>query len=157
MPRAREEASAATRQLALRRMESSRSLVYGRAKARLSSLELPTEFRKAARDPAGDRARRQIQRIPDGAIALVAREEAVQDLGAMLRQRPHRLVDGHRLVELGQAVVGPGVLERLLDELFATAAAQLVDAQAPSQGRDPGPDRRVVAQVVEMLEGARED
>src|SRR2546429_1255348 len=127
-------------------MESSRSSIYGRLKAGLSSLELPAQLRKAPRDSAGDRAGGQLERVPDRSIALVPREEPVEDLRAVLRQGPHRLVDGHRLVELRQAVVGAGVLQWLLDQVLTPAAAQLVHAQAPRQGRDPRPHRGVVPQ-----------
>src|SRR5205807_2810681 len=60
---------------------------------------------QAARDPARDRPRRQIERLADRAVALVVGEEAIEDLAAVLGHRRHGLVNGERLVELRDRLV----------------------------------------------------
>ena len=65
------------------------------------------------RNPACNRARRQVEVVRDRLVALVAGEEAVEDLLARLRQGGEHLADGQGLVELGQPVVEPGRLDLL--------------------------------------------
>src|SRR5262249_52801903 len=113
---------------------------------------------KAAGDAAGDRARGQVERLADGLVALVAGEEAVEDLAAVLRGGCERLVHGERLLEERQGVVGLGQLELLLGgRPLACVYAEPVDAETPGQLCEPGLDGGVVPELVEMLVGARED
>src|SRR5256885_6180193 len=66
---------------------------------RFSSLELLAQLDEAAGYSAGDRAGRQFERLADRAIGLVAGEEAVEDLPAILGQARHGVVDVERLVD----------------------------------------------------------
>ena len=121
-----------------------------------SSLEFLAQFAEAPRDPARDRPGGQIESFADDAVALVAREEAVEDLAAVRRERLQPLVDVQCLVEaldLAVDLVG----ERLLGRLLARAGAEPVDASVSRQLGEPGSDRGVVAQRVEPLERAGED
>src|SRR5262245_26457215 len=54
----------------------------GRIGHRISSLQLLAELLQAAGDAARDRARGEVERVPDLPVALVLREEAVEDLAA---------------------------------------------------------------------------
>ena len=57
---------------------------------------------------------RELERLADGAIALVAGEEAVEDLPAVLRRGGQGLVDGERVLEHRQRLLRPGELELLV-------------------------------------------
>src|SRR6185312_17017669 len=96
------------------------------------------------------------ERLADRAVALVAREEAVEHLLARLGQRRERVTHGERLVERREHVVEPGRLE-LLCRLLASAGAQAVDAGAACQLPDPWTDRAVVAEPVQLFVDLRED
>src|SRR6185503_6794282 len=122
-----------------------------------SSLELSPEFPQAARDPARDRPGRNVEGLADHPVALVAAEEPVQDLGAVLRKVLQRLVDHQRLVDALELVAGSLDLEDLLDRRLAGARTEAVDAQPPGRRGDPGAQRGVVAQLAEVLPGAGED
>src|SRR5262249_53554860 len=98
------------------------------------------------RDAAGDRPGRQLQRLADRAVALVAGEEAVEDLLAAFRQRRHRLPHRERLVELGDPIVDSGRLDVLAYRFPGSAKA--VDARSPCELRDPRPNGAVVAETV---------
>src|SRR6185437_7263532 len=119
-----------------------------------SSLELVTKFAEAARDAAGDRPGRKAQRGSDHGVALVAAEEPVEDVAAVVRHRQHRLLHRQRLVQPVEAVVDAR-LERLRIGGLARTGADPVDAEPARQLRDPGPYRLVVAEVAEPLVGAR--
>src|SRR6188472_4016450 len=56
------------------------------------------QFRQAAGDSARDRAGGKLECVADRPIALVPREEAVEDFLAVLGQRRERLVDVERLL-----------------------------------------------------------
>ena len=62
-----------------------RSCTSRRVRDRISSLEFLAQLAEAARDPARDRSGGQIERFADDAVALVAREEAVEHLAAVRR------------------------------------------------------------------------
>src|SRR4051794_5837425 len=128
----------------------------GRSAPRRSSLELRPHPRQAARDARGDRARRQGERLADRPVALVAREEAVEDLLAVLRQAGGRPPGPPRLLDLLQPVVERGGGHRLRQRLGRPGGAQAVDAQAAGELAEPRPDGGVVAQAVEALVGAGE-
>jgi hypothetical protein len=112
---------------------------------------------KATGNPARDRAGRQIERLPDRAVALVAGEEAVENVLAVLGQLDHRFVDVESLVDLGERVLVGARGLGLVGRLFARPGSDLVDAQAPGQLGDPGLDRVVAPQRVEPLVDACED
>jgi len=116
----------------------------GRFGVRVSSLEYLAEFCEAARDPAGDRAGGDLERFADRLIALVAREEAVEDLLAGLRQLGERLADGERFVEAVERLVGVLGLDVLAAQLLARAGADAVDREPPCELGDPGADCLVV-------------
>src|SRR5262249_47290872 len=139
------------------RRTSLRSRSSRRRRDGFSSFVGVAELDEAARDPARDRAGRQLERIADRAVALVACEEAVEDLPAVLGQLPHRLVDRERLVERADALlVGEAVLERF-GRALARARADRVDAEPARELREPGPQRLVVAEAVEVLPRPHED
>src|SRR5262245_66065298 len=78
---------------------------------RFSSLERVSKLDQTAGDPARDRSGGQLERFSDRAIGLVAGEEAVEDLAAVLGQCRHRVLDVERLVDPRQRVfVGIGGL-----------------------------------------------
>src|SRR5919106_2612301 len=129
----------------------------GRLRVGLSSLEGLTEFSQAPGDAARDRAGGDVERPTDRLVALVLREEAVEDLPAVLRKRCERLVNGERLVEQLHGLVDVVRSQLLAGELLPAAGAQPVDAEAAGELSDPGPDRLIVAKAVEMLVRARED
>src|SRR5438128_8846747 len=58
------------------------------------------QLAEAARDPARNRPRGQVERFADRAVALVVGEEAIEDLAAVVGHRRHRLVNRKGLVEL---------------------------------------------------------
>src|SRR5439155_24952338 len=62
---------------------SSRHRLTRRGDARFSSLERRAELRQTAGDPARDRPRRQVERVADRLVALVSREEAIEDVAAV--------------------------------------------------------------------------
>src|SRR5918999_5154868 len=125
---------------------------------RFSSLQLGAKFDQTAGNAAGNRARRQIERLADQAVALVPGEEAVEDLPAVPWKRRERIVHRERLVEPRNRVVDPGrLLDGLLAGVLARAGPERVHAEPPRELRQPGTDRLVVAQLVQMLIGARED
>src|SRR6185295_1383509 len=131
------------------------SLPTRRVGVRISSLEDFPQLPETAGDAAGDRPGRDVERIPDRLIALVTREEAVEDLLTMLGKVSERLVHGEGVVEAFEGVVEVARLELIVRDLLARAGAQVVDAKAAGELRDPGPDRLVLAQPLEMLVSAR--
>src|SRR5215510_2367331 len=125
---------------------------------RFSSLERVSKLDQTAGDPARDRSGGQLERFSDRAIGLVAGEEAVEDLAAVLGQCRHRVVDVERLVDPRQRVfVGIGCLFGLVSCLFSRAGAKAVDADASGELGEPGLDRLVVAKRVEPLVDLGED
>ena len=114
------------------------------------------ELRKAARDAAGDRSRGQAEELADRPVALVPREEPVEDLPALLGQFGERLVHRQRLVQALERVLRDVGLGLLL-ELLARRGAQMVDAEPACELGQPGLNGRVVAEPVEVLVGAGED
>src|SRR5205814_8750943 len=107
---------------------------------------------EAARDAARDRPGRQLERVADRPVALVAAEEALEDLPARVADRLQAGAHRQRLVQRRQGLVHPRRLEIVeLRGAFAPAAAQAVDAAPPRQLADPGPDRLLPAQAVEVL------
>src|SRR5690349_24324890 len=116
MPAEPGEASRSAVKVARGRSCSSRHLSTGRGRGRISSLTLEyiSKLVEAAREAAGDRPGREAQRVPDSAVALVAGEEAVEDLLAVLRQLGHRVVHVEGVLERGQHVLG-GQLGQLVD------------------------------------------
>ena len=96
----------------------------------------------------------------DRRVALVAREEAVEDLRAVLGEVGERGAHGQSLLEAVELVVG-GRLDALelgdVEGRLARGGAQPVDRDAPRQLRQPRPDRAVVAQAGQLLVGAYED
>src|SRR5919198_1093909 len=139
---------------ALRRRRSSHSR---RPIALASSLEQLAKASQAPGDAAGDRPRREIEGLADGLVALVAREEAVKDLAAVLRRGGERLVDRQRLVEQGERLLAAG--EQLLvgDGALARAGPQPVDAEPARQLGEPGAEGGVVPELVQVLVRTRED
>src|SRR5436305_781579 len=125
-----------------------------------SSLEFYAQLSEAARDAACDRSLRDVERSADRRVALVAREEAVEDLRAVLRKVGERGADGQSLLEAVELVVGSR-LDALelgdVEDRLARRGAQPVDRYAPRQLGEPRPDRAVVAQARELLVGACED
>ena len=93
---------------------------------------------------------------PMQAIALVAGEEAVEDLAAVARKRRERLVDVEGFVERRDRVVDARRLGDLA-RLLACAGADRVQAQPSRQLGQPGPDRRVVPKLRQVLVRAGED
>src|SRR3954452_889405 len=90
--------------------------------------EALTELGEAARDAARDRPRGDPELLADRAIALVAAEETVEHLLALVRKLGHRLAHSERIVELGDRVVdGVGLL---LGRLFASCSRETVEADA---------------------------
>src|SRR5262249_12312362 len=77
----------------------------------ISSLETLTELAEAARDPARDRPGRDPELLADRPVALVAAEEAVEHLLALLRELAERLAHGERLVEVLHRLLDAGRLE----------------------------------------------
>src|SRR3954463_10865736 len=65
----------------------------------VSSLELVFQLDQTAGNTACNRPGGQLQRLADRAVALVPREEAVENLAAVFRQADHRIVHVERLVE----------------------------------------------------------
>src|SRR5262245_33256558 len=94
--------------------------------------------------------------VADRPIALVPREEAVEDVLTVVGQDRECLVDRNRLVQPDQRVVHFGRLDHVLWMLLG-ASPQPVDTEAPGQLGEPRPDRVVVPELVEMLVGPREN
>src|SRR5205085_11254872 len=111
-----------------------------RGKPRLSSLECVLQLDEAARDPAGDRPGGELERVADRLVALVAREEAVEDLAAVPAEPAEGVADVEGLVQALELFVGLGGLRLLVDRDLAARAAQRVDAEPPCQLGEPGPD-----------------
>src|SRR6476469_9454503 len=114
------------------------------------------QFLEAARDSARNRARGQVERLADRAVALVVGEEAVEDLATVVGHRRHRLVNRERLVELRERLVEVAGLHVLRRHLPAVQADP-VDARPPRQLCEPGPERVVVPQPLEVGVDAGED
>src|SRR3954467_4518850 len=113
---------------------------------------------EAARDAAGDRPGREVERGGDRLVALIAREEPVEDLAAVLRRGGERLVNGQGLVQERKGLVGLCRRELLVgDRPLARARAKAIDAEPPGQLGQPRLDRRVVPQLVEVLVCPGED
>src|SRR6266566_340947 len=125
---------------------------------RFSSLELLAQLDEAAGNAAGDRAGGQFEGLADRAVRLVPREEAVEDLLAVLGQARHRVVDVERLVDPPDRVL-VGICRELafVGRLFTRARSQPVNADASGQLGDPGLDRLVAAERVEPLVDLGED
>jgi hypothetical protein len=76
----------------------------------------------------------------------------------VLRRGGERLVHGERLLDEGQRVVGLGHIELLFDGgALARVGPQAIDAESASQLRQPGLDRGIVPELVQMLVRTRED
>src|SRR5437868_1721196 len=119
---------------------------------RFSSLEFLAQLDEAARNPAGDRAGGQFERLADRPVGLVTGKKAVEDLSAVLGEARHRVVDVERLVDSPDGVlVGVNSQLGLVGRLLPRARSQTVDADAPGQLGDPGLNRLVAAQRVESL------
>src|SRR6266850_1728709 len=125
---------------------------------RFSSLELLTQLDEAPGNAARDRAGGQFERLAARPIGLVAGEEAVEDLPAVLGQTRHRVVDVERLVDPSERVL-VRIYRKLafVGRLLAGARSQPVDADASGQLSDPGLDRFVAAKRVEPLVDLCED
>src|SRR5205823_14965038 len=123
-----------------------------------SSLELFAQLDETARDAAGDRAGGQLERLADRAIGLVAREEAVEDLAAVLAQTGHRVVDVKSVIDPCDRIFVRIRRElALVGRVLARARPQAVDTDAARQLSDPGLDRLVAAERVEALVDLGED
>ena len=79
-------------------------------------------------------------------VALVAGEEAVEDLAAVPGELLEAGADCQRVVEQREGVVEPGGLDVLLGDL-AAPGAEAVDAGAPGELGEPRPDRGVVPEA----------
>src|SRR5437763_776198 len=102
---------------------------------------------EAPGDAARDRAGRELEGVADRAVALVAGEEAVEDLPARLRQPRDRLVHSERLVQIGQdrlLICRQHVVRRPLAALRGDA----VEAEPARELADPRLDGGVVAERV---------
>src|SRR5207249_2881234 len=112
----------------------SRSSTTRRPRPSGSSLQLGPQLPEAARDAARDRPGRQLERVADRPVALVAAEEALEDLPARVADRLQGGAHRQRLVQRRQGLVHPRRLEIVeLRGPFAPAAAQAVDAEPPRQ------------------------
>ena len=127
------------------------SLVARRLRAAASSLERVAQPAEAAGDPARDRPLRQVELRRDRPVALVASEEAVEHLLAVLGQLGERLADGERLVEVRSAparVRGrsapPSAARR---ELADRTSMQSLRVSCAIQGRTAASSRRVSSRV----------
>ena len=95
-----------------------------------------TEADEAPGDPAGDRPRGKVECLADRLVALVAREEAVEDLPAVLGRGGESLVNCQGLVEQREGLVGIAGGELLIgDGALARRFPEPVDAQAPDDAR----------------------
>ena len=74
----------------------------------------------------------------------------------MLRGSVERLAYGERLVELRDRLVRTGRL-KVLRRRFPRCRSELVDAEPAGQLAEPGSNRVVVAQLLELLVRPRED
>ena len=128
-----------------------------RVEPRFSSLECVLQFREAARDAAGDRPGREVRgrrrsscssrrARRSGRGSRGSRRRAAPAPGA--RRAPRRAARARRRAPAARAPRRPASRAR---------CAELVDAEPPGQLREPGTDRAVVAEPVEMLVGACED
>src|SRR4051812_19812440 len=111
---------------------------------------------QTARDPARDRPRGKVERLADRAVALVASEEAVEDVAAVAGHGGHRIVDGERFVEPRERLVDVARLD-LGHRRLTRARPEMVDAGAARQLREPWPEGAVLAQPYEVRVDARED
>jgi aquaporin TIP len=96
-----------------------------------------------------------VERVPDRAVALVPREETVENLLAVAGEDGERLVHGERVVQARKGVFGD-VCRLFFRDLLTRRGALRVDAEAPRELREPGFDRLIVAQIAQALVGARE-
>jgi hypothetical protein len=126
-----------------------------RTRGPASSLHPRAQLGQAARDPARDRARRQVELLADRAVALVPGEEAVEDLPAVLGQLGQELAHHPGLLEPLDRLVRLAAVD-LLHRLDAARVAQAVEAAAPRQLRDPRPHGVVLAELAEPLVDPRE-
>src|SRR6478672_7141175 len=125
---------------------------------RFSSLELLTQLDEAAGNAARDRARGQFEGLADRAIGLVASEEAVEDLPAVLGQPRHGVMDVERLVDpCDRVLVRINGELAFVGRILPRARSQPVNADASGQLGDPRLDRLVAAQRVESLVDLGED
>src|SRR5919197_917025 len=127
-----------------------------RPAARISSLEPFTKLHQAARDAACDRSSGDRELGGDGPVALVSGEEAVEYLLAGVGQRGHCFAHGERLVDLLERLLPPWSRD-LLRRLLARTGRDGVETQPSRELRDPGPERGVVHECVELRVDARED
>ena len=97
-------------------------------------LERP-EPREAAGDPARDRAGRDVERLADRAVALVAGEEAVEDLAALRsesRSRPRAPSSPRRARSITSSAAGSSTSST---GTIAAGRAEAVEAAVPRQLR----------------------
>src|SRR5439155_8296777 len=106
---------------------------------------------EAAGDPARNRPRRDRERLADRVVALVACEEAIENLATALGQRVQRIVHGERVIEAQERLVDPRRLELVAARLLAPARPEAVDAAATRELGEPRPDRLVVAEAGEVF------
>ena len=121
------------------------------------SIEFGTNFLETARDPAGDRPGRDVEHLADRAVALVAAEEAVEDLAARVADLVERGAHRHRVVELAEHVVDLPLVRVGVRRRVAGVQAQPVDAEPARELGEPRPDGVVVPQLRQPLERAGEN
>src|SRR5204862_5501869 len=115
----------------------------------VSSLQLVAKLDQTAGNATRDRARREFELLADRPVRLVAGEEAVENLAAVVGQPTHRLVHVERLIDpRDRVLVGVHGELALVGYLLPGSRAQLVEADAPGQLRDPRLDRVVAPERV---------
>ena len=115
-----------------------------------------TKVPEATGDPACDGSGGDPEVGTDRTVALVAAEEPVEDLLALLAELSEAGSHGHRLVELRDHLVGDPFL-RLFDEHDAARRPQQVEAAVAGQLAEPGADRVVRAERAEPFVRLCED
>src|SRR4051794_16828959 len=104
------------------------------------TVQLGSQPSETAGDPACDGPGRDRESFADGAVALVACEEPVENLLALGAEVGEAVANEHRLVETGDRVVrGPFV--DLLHRHDPARPAQQVETAVACQLSDPGADR----------------
>ena len=104
--------------------------------ALVSSLELRSQSSEAARDSARDRAGRDLELVRDRLVALVAGEEAVEDVLAGVREPRERLAHGECLLDLLRSALS-SARRPLLGRRLAASARERVETPPPCELRDP--------------------
>src|SRR5258708_7040599 len=93
----------------------------------------------SARTRMSSSVRRKVEVVADLAVAVVAGEEAVEELAARVSELVERFLHGERFVDLLDRSFEP-IVEDILGRLLSSRGGKAIETHAAGQLADPGPD-----------------